>query len=426
MSDNESTSTDEWIRNITTVNWGSTFPTHCLSDRYQTLDPQAWPFTGAPQFRENSFRSRIEASLGELDEEEAIKARTEHLEYSNRVVELTFQARAQYRDQVEQGGGANQLRKEIERLRRDAEKTASRIDRDFKVTRVRSHSEVQKLRESLREYPLLASDTDTSKHYETNVLEETLRFLRFLDQVDEEKSDYPLRDMIGHDVGGRDITIEEKRWCVRHEDSPSAQLISSRPQRDGFDLLHPLAKSEIRPCINLSSLGFEVGLSHFPADATVKQAYTYFWHFAKDAYDAADKYGNSHALLCLRLLVAGEVHREYELYGGVEERTREEVEEHWVDQDHSSKKLVEPERLYGSLEALLADPDLQDRAWRKKDEKYYPNGSGLHELLREKNKDVLRRDDAHSGKYVSKKTVRNYIADLSSERIEELRSEAGL
>ncbi|WP_162862969.1 hypothetical protein [Salinibacter ruber] len=423
MSNDESTSTDEWIRNITTVNWDSTFPTHCLSGRYQTLNPQA---RGAPLFRENSFRSRIEASLGELDEGETIKARTEHLEYSNRVVELTFQARDQYRDQVEQGGGANQLRKEIERLRRDAEKTASQIDRDFKVTRVRSQSEVQKLRDRLQEYPLLASNTDTSKHYETNVLKEILHFLRFLDQADEEKADCPLRDMVGRNMGGRDITIEEKRWCVRYEDSPSAKLISSRPQRDGFDLLHPLAKSEIRPCINISSLGFEVGLSHFPADATVEQAYTYFWHFAKDAHDAADKYGNSHALLCLRLLVAREVHREYELYGGVEERTREEVEEHWVDQDHSSKKLAEPERLYGSLEVLLGNPDLRDRAWREEGGEYYPNGSGLHGLLVEHDKEVLRRDDAHSGRYAGKQTVRNYIDDLSSEKIEELRSEAGL
>ena len=421
MSDEQATDTDEWIRNITTVNWESTFPTHCLSSRYQALDPQAWPFTGAPQFRENSFRNKIEASLGRLDEDETIEARTGHLEHSNRIIELTFQARAQYRNRVDQGGGVSHLREEIEWLQREAERTATLIDKDFEVTRVRSHSEIQMLRDDLQEYPLLASDVDTSKHFKTNLLEETLRLLRFLDQVSDEKSDHALRD-----IAGRNVTIDEKKWHIRYEDSPSAQLISSRPQRDGFELLHPLAKPEMRSCIALSSLGFKVGVDHFPADASVEQAWTYFWHFVKDAYDAADKYGNTHALLCLRLLVAREVHREYELYGGVEERTREEVEEHWVDQDHSSKKLTEPERLYGSLERFLGNPDLRDRAWRKKDGEYYPNGSGLHELLIERKKDVLRRDDAHRGKYAGKKTVRNYLDGFSSEKIEELRSEAGL
>lgn len=422
MSDEQLADTNAWTRDITTVGWESTFPTHCLSSRYQALNPRSWPFQGAPRFRENSFKSEVEASLGGLSKEEAVEARTENLEHSDRIIDLTFQARDQYRDRIEQGGrGGAQLWEEVEGLQREAEKTSSFIDGEFEVTRVRSHSEVQKLQEDLREYPLLASNTDTSKHFETNVLKELLRLLHFLDQLNEERSDHALRDVVGPK-----ITTESKKWHIRYEDSPSAHLISSRPQRDDSDVLKPLAKPEIRSCIALSSLGFEVGLSYFPADATVKQALTYFWYFAKDAYDVADKYGNSHALLCLRLLVAREVYREYELYGGVKEQTREEVEEHWVDQDHSSKKVTEPERLYGSLEAFLGNPDLRDRAWRKKDGEYYPNGSGLHSLLMERDMEVLRRDDAHSGQHASKKTVRNYLDDFSSEKIEELRSEARL
>jgi hypothetical protein len=431
MDEDYSEEVDKWIREFTTEEWGPTPATHCMSDRYQRLNPRSWPFPGVPSFSHDSVendQSSGETANSERSREPDLSARDD----PDKMVQFITETRSQYRDYINHDAEgvsalverAALLREEIERLEEDTERLAAIIDERFKVIRERSEEELAHIRETAEEYPLLIPTLDDSKQVETDIVRETHRLQLLLSRATEDVS-----DGVFWDVFDADVEIEEKYWCLKYEQSSSAHLISSRPQREGHDLLRPLAEPKVRPCVSLSSAGFEIGLEYFPADATVEQAITYFEHYSTDLQQEADNYGNTHALLYFRLLMARWVYHEYEQYRSVERWAQEKVKKEWVERDFSSSRLENPAKLMSAIEELLADPPQGESGdiWRKEEGTWMPNVKAIHSLLMKRNPNVLRRKpDAYGGEHATPQTLRNYVNYFPEKKLVALRTKAGL
>jgi hypothetical protein len=341
------------------------------------------------------------------------------------MIEFIVETRGQFRDYVSEGTeGAHLLREDIACLEEETERLASLIDEKFKVVRERPEEELEELHEVAKEYPHLAPTLDTSQQAETNTVRETRRLRDILDRTDGNGSGQVFKD-----VFDSDISVEATSWRLQYDQSKSAHLVSQRPNRDGHDLLFPLAKTGVKPCVMLSSAGYETGLDYFPAGATVEQAKAYFKHYARDLRREADEYGNTHALLYFRLRMAEMVYHEYLQYRSVEEWTPAIVKREWVDRDFSSSKIKYPVQLMSEMEELLGDPpDTGKDVWRKKGEVWVPNAAGLYWHLKKRNRELLRRkpDARSSNPYISRQTLREYVKYFTETKLVTLRSEAGL
>jgi hypothetical protein len=424
MNDGYSEEVEEWLRDFTTVEWSPTYATHCMSYRYQRLDPRSWPFPGVPAFPPDSVEG-VQPEDETASPKESGRSKPTLRDDHDKMVHFIVETRRQFRGLTSEGAeGACLLRDEIGRLEEDTERLASIIDEKFKVVRERPEEELRELREKVKEYPHLAGVLDTSKQIETDIVRETRRLKRLLDNKTKDGASDDFEDIFDSR-----IEIEDRSWRLTHEQSSSAHLVSERPKRDGYDVLSPLATPGIKSCVSLSSAGYEAGLDYFPADATVLQARTYFNHYLTDLRRAADKLGNTHALLYLRLLMAEMVHHEQMQYRRVEEWSPGMIKGEWVDRDFSSSRVKNPQGLMSAMEELLAKPPDEGKdVWRKVGESWMPNAAGLYWHLKKRKRKLIRREpDARSSNaYITPQSLRKYVGYFTKAKLVKLRSHAGL
>lgn len=424
MNEGYSDEVEDWLRNFTTGGWSPMPATHCMSSRYQRLDPRSWPFPGVPAFRKDSVEG--DQPIDETANfEEAGGSSSSVRDDHDRMISFIVETRKQFRDYVSEGtDGARNLREDITRLEEDTKRLASLIDEKFKVVRERPQEKLEELRETVKELPHLAPHLDTSKQMETNTVRETRRLQNLLDRAKREGSGNTFRDIFDSAVETKD-----KSWSPTYEQPSPAHLISQRPKPDGADPLSQLSEPDVRPCVSLSLAGYETGLDYFPADATIEQAEAYFKLYGKDLRQKADSYGNTHALLFFRLHMAEMVYHEYEQYRSVEEWTPGMVKKKWIDRDFSTSNVEEPAQLMSEMEKLLASPPYDGKdVWRKEEGTWVPNAAGLYQHLSRRDQDLLRREtDARpsSNPLITRQTLRKYVKYFKETKLVKLRSEAG-
>jgi hypothetical protein len=262
--------------------------------------------------------------------------------------------------------GAHNLRQTAKRLRKHTEEIAASIDREFQATRTISDEERDAWHDKMNQHSALAQKLKEPDSKSTT-LDESIRLHSVLKRAMSEDESQRIQEIIPDHV-----PTEERDWRIRSERSETASLIAGRPQREGHDLLFPFQSPSQRLCVSIPSWGFNCGLEYLPAAMTVEQALSYVQCYAGDLDRAAYTYGNTHALLYFRTLMAEMVLREFDMYGKAEEWTRKHVEE--KTEPKASKVGRRPKMKPGqtvksrlkAIKSLLEDEDYwhQKGRWR--------------------------------------------------------------
>lgn len=408
----------KWIQSLTTGDWVSELPKHCLSSTYQDLGDEAVPFSGVPKFA--SFEIY---SLGNFE--------TRNMGGHDRAEDLVLQTWNRY-VAMQEDSVVRELREEITSLEQEVQNLATIIDRNFKTVRNRSDEKVSQIRQSRKRLGSLAYVPNIAKRVETNIISETNRLIDYLSRKNSE--DLNLRDLVSNDHN-----IQKCFWGISPSLSRSAFNAATRSKQEGtvplaHELLFPFVRQSKRPCISLSDFGFEIGLDVLPADLTLQQAKLFLEFYREDKEKEADQIGPTHALMYLQCILAKAVYRRRLLYGTVGKwKTKGDIPQSMrpskaINEGH----LKDPEKACQAILDVLENRKPRHEAWRVKNGVRVPNASGIYRILVSTRPDSLMRKGRGSlssippekkdEALVSIQTVRKYVRQIEDERSQEVTS----